>query len=190
MTAFSTPWGLYEWKRIPFGLTNAPAAFQRCMEGVLEGIRDKCVSPYLDDVLCYSKNFQEHVDDLRQVLCRMREYGIKLCPKKYELFKWQIRYLGRMVLGEGIEIDQKDLEAVRHLKNKEPKTMGEIKTLLGFLSYYRSFIKDFSRLAKPLYELLQNLKEETVLKVAKTSQGKEKMRKGAKVQMPSRTPIQ
>lgn len=155
LTAFSTPWGLYEWIRIPFGLTNAPAAFQRCMEGVLEGVRDECCAPYLDDVLCYSVSFEDHIHHLRQVFSCMREHDIKLRPTKCELFQREVRYLGRLVSGEGVKIDPQDLAAVMALKEKEPHTIGNVKSLLGFLGYYRSFIRDFSHTAKPLFELLQ-----------------------------------
>lgn len=190
VTAFNTPWGLYEWVRIPFGLTNAPAAFQRCMEGVLEGIRDECCAPYLDDVLCYSKSFSDHVDHLRNVFSKMREHGIKLRPKKCELFRSQVRYIGRLVSGDGIQIDPADLEAVRALKNKEPRTVGEVRTLLGFLSYYRSYIQDFSRLAKPLFELLltpPGTRESTQNPQVPNRRGAR--RKNEKGQLNSRTPI-
>lgn len=77
------------------------------------------------------------------------------CIRKCELFKREVRYLGRLVSGEGVKIDPQDLAAVMKFKEREPLTVGAVKSLLGFLGYYRSFIQDFSRLAKPLFELLQ-----------------------------------
>lgn len=93
-------------------------------------------------MFCYSENFSEHLENVTKA--QMHEHGIKLHPKKWELFKRQIRFVGRMVSGEGIHVDPKDLEAVLKLKEREPKTGGEVRTLLGFLSHYRSFIENFS----------------------------------------------
>lgn len=159
------------------------------MEGVFDSLRDECCSPYLDDVLCFSKTFQEHVKDLRRVFHRLREHGVKLRPKKCEFFKRQVRYVGRLVTSEGVQIDPKDLEAVLHLKERGPKNVGEVRALLGFLGYYRSFIQDFSRIARPLFKLQESHVESGEQPV--TCQPTKTTPKNNKTgQLPSRTPVQ
>lgn len=183
LTAFITPWGLYEWVRIPFGLSNAPAAFQRCMEEVLDSLRDECCIPYLDDVLCYAKSFEDHVEGLRRVLSALQHHGIKLRPTKCELFKKEVCYVGRLVSADGIWVDSKDMEAVQALRERTPHTAGDVRQLLGFLSYYRAYVQDFTRIAKPLYDLLWVKGSYPASSQLKTSKGK-----GG--QLSSRAPIQ
>lgn len=107
-------------------LSNAPAAFQRSMEEMLSSLRDECCIPYLDDVLCYAKAFEEHVEVLRHVLRALQHHGVKLRPTKCELFKKEVRYVGRLVSADGVRIDPKDLEAIQALRGKTPCTIAEV----------------------------------------------------------------
>ncbi|KAJ8009423.1 hypothetical protein DPEC_G00088720 [Dallia pectoralis] len=182
MTAFVTPWGLYEWVRIPFGLSNAPAAFQRSMEEMLDSLRDECCIPYLDDVLCYGKSFKGHLEVVRNVLRALQQHGVKLRPTKCELFKPEVRYVGRLVSAEGVRIDPGDLDAVLALREKTPKSVGDVRKLLGFLSYYRSYIQDFSRIAKPIYDLL-------LMGVGTREKRSRRTGRGSCGQLSSKTPV-
>ncbi len=168
--------------RIPFGLSNASAAFQYSMEEMLDSLRDECCIPYLDNVLCNAKSFEEHVEGICKVFQALQCHGVKLRPEKCELFHHGVRYVGRLVSDKGVRIDPKDLEAVRSLKNHILQTIGDVRKLLGFLSYYYYFIQDFSCIAKPIYELLQ-----TKPGVAPV-QSSQRKTKGA--QLPSRTPVE
>ncbi|PIK37585.1 hypothetical protein BSL78_25582 [Apostichopus japonicus] len=161
LTAFVTPWGLHEWKRIPFGLKNAPAEFQRYMEGCLDGLNNDICFVYLDDVLVHGSTFKEHLENLKKVLARLQQHGIKLKASKCKLFQRQVRYLGRLVTEEGHKLDPADLEPVLSLKDKKPSTVGELRKMLGFIGYYRSYIQNFSAIASPLFKLLQKEKGST-----------------------------
>lgn len=146
-------------------------------------LQDECCIPYLDDVLCYSKTFEEHVYSLRRVLRVLQLHGVKLRPAKCKLFRKEGRYEGRLVSADGVRIDTKDIEAIQALKDKVPTTVGEVQKLLGFLSHDRTYIQDFSGTAKPIHELLQSKNTATALPQPRPKRGK-----GA--QLSSRTLIQ
>jgi hypothetical protein len=148
-TAFRTPFGLYEFKVMPFGLTNAPAVFMACMNDMLSHL-PFCVV-YLDDILIFSKNDQEHVDHFRQVLdiLDQNQYLIKL--KKCDFFKSEVTYLGHVVSNDGIKPDPKKVQAVKDWP--VPATVHDVRSFLGMANYFRRYIKGYSTLAAPLTDL-------------------------------------
>ena len=160
-TAFVTPWGLYEWVRLPMGLKNAPGEFQRFIEYCLGGLWDDICIPYIDNIIVISKSFENHVDHLRQVLRRLRAHGVTLKPKKCRLFKREVKYLGQIVSAAGYRPDTSNVEAIRVLKKSKPRTVSEVRKLLDLLGYYRRYIQDFAKIAHPLFQLLQSTLEDT-----------------------------
>ena len=137
LTAFSTPWTLLEWVRLPFGLKNCPPAFQRYINQMLGDLKGVICEPYLDDILTHSVTFEEHVQDLKKVLLRLLARGVKLRASKCEFAKREVRYLGRLVSGEGYRPDPAETAALDKFRDP-PKTVGELAGLFRVLSYLRS----------------------------------------------------
>lgn len=178
LTAFSTPWGLYEWIRIPMGISNAPPAFQRFVNQVLIGLRDSVCVAYLDDILVYAKTFEQHVENLRQVLIRLRSRGVKLRADKCHLFREEVRYLGRLISKNGYRPDPENIKALEKFR-EPPKNIGELRSLLGFFGYFRAYIHSFAQKFKPLYDLLKN--KEIPSPSSKQSKAAKKKKKGNQV---------
>lgn len=133
---------------------NAPANFQRFMERRLGELRDKVAILYLDDIIVFSRTFEEHVEHLRTVLRKSWEHDVKLKPRKCSLFKRKVKFLGRVVSGDGYRMTQTGcVEAIEKLREVIPKTV-EVRQLAGILCYYRRYIKNFARTAKLIYDLL------------------------------------
>ena len=127
LTAFITPWGLYEWFRVSFGLKNAPAEFQRFVENTLFDTRDEFAFLYLDDKFVFSNTFDDHLNHLKKVFQRLREKGIKIKASKCKLFQRQVNYLERVISSDGCQIDQANIKAVTDLLNEKPRTVGEVR---------------------------------------------------------------
>ena len=131
---------------------------------------------------------EDHLEHVRLVLQKLKSKGIKLKPTKCELFRNQVRYLGHLVTSEGHCIDPKDKEAVLHLKEKKPGTVGEVRKLMGFIGYFRTYISDFSRRAAPIYDLLQKKDESTSIQSKPKKRGK--VRKIKNGQLPSNLKVE
>ena len=152
-TAFTVgPLGFYECNRMPFGATNAPATFQRLMESCLGDLNLTWCIIYLDDVVVHASTVSEHLTRLEAVFQKLKEAGLKLKPSKCDLFKKSILYLGHIVSEEGVQKDPKNIAAV--LAWPRPHNVNTVRKFLGFVNYYRRFIKDFSKIARPLYDLI------------------------------------
>ena len=149
------PLGFWEYEHMPFGLTNAPATFQRLMESCLGELHLNWYIIYLDDIIVFSRTPAEHLHRLKAVISKLRAAGLKLKPTKCDLFKQQINYLGYVVSKEGVSTDPDKIAAVTEWP--QPTTVTEVRSFLGFVSYYRRFIPNFFKVAKPLNQLLQNL---------------------------------
>uniref|UniRef100_A0A3B1IG97 Gypsy retrotransposon integrase-like protein 1 n=1 Tax=Astyanax mexicanus TaxID=7994 RepID=A0A3B1IG97_ASTMX len=154
-TAFCTPFGLFEFNRMPFGLCNAPATFQRLMERMFGDCRYQSVLLYLDDVIVFSSSVEQHLERLAEVFSRLQKQGLKVKLSKCHFFQPQVNYLGHVVSREGVATDPAKIDAVRGWRR--PSHLAELRSFLGFASYYRRFVEGFSKLAAPLHQLVGKL---------------------------------
>ena len=152
-TAFSTRYGLYEYLVMSFGLTNAPAYFMYLMNSVFMPELDKFVVVFIDDILIYSKNEEDHAKHLRIVLQRLRDHQLYAKFSKCEFWLDSVKFLGHTISSEGIAVDPSKVQEV--MDWKPPTSVHQIRSFLGLAGYYRRFIPDFSRIAKPMTELLK-----------------------------------
>ena len=149
-TAFACHKGLFQFNRMPFGLSNAPAVFQELMNIVLQGQEDFSIA-YLDDILIFSETAEEHLEHIQQVFDRLRKHGLKLKLKKCSFFQEQTEYLGFIINEQGVKPDPKKVDAIRQLP--APTSVREVRGFIGMCSYYRRFIPNFSQIAEPLIDL-------------------------------------
>jgi hypothetical protein len=152
-TAFVTRYGQYEFTTMPFGLTNAPTFFMNLMNKVFMEELDKFVVDFIDDILIYSKNREDHERHLRIVLGRLSAHQLYAKLSKCEFWLEKIAFLRHIFTAEGIEVDPSKVEAVS--KWKQPSNVSEVQSFLGMVGYYRRFIKGFSSIARPMTELLK-----------------------------------
>ena len=152
-SAFCTPQGLFQFTVMPFGLTNAPATFQRLMERVLAGLQWQTCLVYIDDIVLFSATIDDHLVQLQRVFDRLKDAGLKLKPKKCYLFRRKVKYLGHVVSADGIETDPDKVSAVQNWPR--PQNVRDVRSFVGFCSYYRRFLPEFAAEAKPLIKLTE-----------------------------------
>ena len=150
-TAFVTPDGHYEWTVMGMGLTNAPATFQRLMYKVLGGLMWKHSMAYMDDLIVFSPNFDEHLRNLAEVFECIRKAGLKMKPPKCSFAKREVQYLGHIIAADGVRCDPAITAKVGEFRIPQNRT--EVRSFLGLTGYYRRFIPKYAFISKPLHDL-------------------------------------
>lgn len=151
-TAFSTMNGKYEFTRLPFGLKNAPAIFQRMIDDVLKEYIGKICYVYIDDIIVFGgQTEREHLANVEKILLKLEKANLRVNLDKTEFLKTETEFLGYIITNKGIKPDPKKVQAI--LKIKPPENLKELKKFHGLTSYYRRFIRDFANIAKPLTNL-------------------------------------
>ena len=156
-TGFACELRLFQWKRMPFGLCNAKAAFQRLMVQALTSVTKKygnLIMCYVDDVVIATPTLEDYIERLDEVFTCMKQVGLKYKPSKCEILTDSIKYLGRLVDKHGVRPDPEAVEAV--LTWKAPKTDTQLMSFLGFANYYREFVKGYADKIYPMQQLMRN----------------------------------
>lgn len=153
-TAFTIDGGHYEFLRMPLGLKNAPASFQRLMNSILnELIAENVCLVYLDDIIILGKNLEEHVENIKKVFLILRENNLKISDEKCEFLKTEIEFLGHIISNKGIKPNPKKIESI--INFPIPNTQRRIKQFIGMIGFYRKFIKNFAKITKPITKYLR-----------------------------------
>jgi len=151
-TAFSCPFGVFAFRRMPFGLCNAPTTFQRCMLSIFSDMIEKNIEVFMDDFSVFGKSFDQCFFHLDDVLKRYTETNLILNWEKCHFMVIEGIVLGHKISSKGIEVDQAKIEVIKKLP--PPVNVKGVRSFLGHAGFYRRFIKDFSKIAKPLCNLL------------------------------------
>ena len=151
-TAFTTRSGTYQFTVMPFGLTGAPGAFCRAIDNTLREFLWKCCLVFIDDIIVWSPDFETHKRDLAAIFSQLAQNGFKLKLSKCNFFMNEVEYLGYVIRPGHISVSPKKVEAISNFE--PPRTLQGLQRFLGMVGWYRRFIRNFSEIASPLYELL------------------------------------
>lgn len=152
-TTFTCPFGTYAYRKMPFGLCNAPGTFQRCMMSIFTDLLEHCIEVFMDDFSVYGSSFDHCLSNLARVLERCEETNLVLNFEKCHFMVEQGIVLGHVVSKNGISVDPAKIDIISQLPY--PSSVKEVRSFLGHAGFYRRFIKDFSKIANPLSNLLQ-----------------------------------